>query len=237
MLGLVAGALAVATAGRRPRPAATHVVISEVYGGGGNSGAVYKNDFVELYNPTGCPDRPAGMSLQYRSATGTAVATAGNRTILSGTIAAGGYFLVQDGAPAPAAPRTCPRPTRSGTIPLAARGGQVCLVERLDAARPCRGTVVGDPAIVDFVGCGRRRPRPSRARAVGDRPRRQHLDEPQRRSPTDTDINATDFKVGAVTPRNSASTAPLPVCDTIAEIQGTGATRRAAARSSPSRVS
>ena len=29
------------------------MVISEVYGGGGNSGAVYKNDYVELYNPTG----------------------------------------------------------------------------------------------------------------------------------------------------------------------------------------
>ena len=31
---------------------ATYVVISEVYGGGGNSGAKYKNDFIELYNPT-----------------------------------------------------------------------------------------------------------------------------------------------------------------------------------------
>jgi uncharacterized protein len=27
-----------------------NVVISEVYGGGGNSGATWKNDFVELYN-------------------------------------------------------------------------------------------------------------------------------------------------------------------------------------------
>ena len=31
---------------------ATNVVISEVYGGGGNSGALYKNDYIELYNPT-----------------------------------------------------------------------------------------------------------------------------------------------------------------------------------------
>ena len=31
---------------------ADHVVISEIYGGGGNGGAPYKNDFIELYNPT-----------------------------------------------------------------------------------------------------------------------------------------------------------------------------------------
>ena len=30
--------------------ASASVVISEVYGGGGNSGATLKNDFVELYN-------------------------------------------------------------------------------------------------------------------------------------------------------------------------------------------
>src|SRR5207249_4835668 len=28
-----------------------HIVISQVYGGGGNSGAAYKNDFIELFNP------------------------------------------------------------------------------------------------------------------------------------------------------------------------------------------
>ena len=33
---------------RRPRP---DVNISQVYGGGGNAGATYKNDFIELYNP------------------------------------------------------------------------------------------------------------------------------------------------------------------------------------------
>ncbi len=31
---------------------ADHVVISQVYGGGGNSGAPFNKDFVELYNPT-----------------------------------------------------------------------------------------------------------------------------------------------------------------------------------------
>src|SRR5205085_7038693 len=31
---------------------ATHLAISQVYGGGGNSGATYKNDFIEIFNPT-----------------------------------------------------------------------------------------------------------------------------------------------------------------------------------------
>ena len=33
-------------------PGGDNVVINQAYGGGGNSGATYKNDFIELYNPT-----------------------------------------------------------------------------------------------------------------------------------------------------------------------------------------
>lgn len=43
------------------------VVISEVYGGGGNSGAAYTQDFVELYNPTAAAVSLDGTSVQYRS--------------------------------------------------------------------------------------------------------------------------------------------------------------------------
>ena len=58
---------------------ANHVVISEVYGGGGNSGALWKSDFVELYNPTDSPVTLSGWSIQYASATGAFTQT----TILS----------------------------------------------------------------------------------------------------------------------------------------------------------
>ncbi|HZI00153.1 MAG TPA: hypothetical protein VEX63_03330, partial [Flavisolibacter sp.] len=40
-----------------------HVVISQVYGGGGNAGATYTHDFVELFNPTTAPISLAGMSI------------------------------------------------------------------------------------------------------------------------------------------------------------------------------
>lgn len=47
------------------------VIITEVYGGGGNSGATYTNDYIELYNRTSSDVNITGWSLQYYSSTGT----------------------------------------------------------------------------------------------------------------------------------------------------------------------
>lgn len=47
------------------------VVISQIYGGGGNSGALYKNDFIELFNRGSSPVSLDGWSVQYASATGS----------------------------------------------------------------------------------------------------------------------------------------------------------------------
>jgi hypothetical protein len=61
-------------------------------GGGGNSGATFKNDFIELYNNENTPVNLAGWSVQYSSAAGTgawAVAP------LTGIIPAHSFFLVQ----------------------------------------------------------------------------------------------------------------------------------------------
>jgi hypothetical protein len=44
------------------------VVISQVYGGGGNSGAPYQNDFIELFNAGSTPQSLQGWSVQYASA-------------------------------------------------------------------------------------------------------------------------------------------------------------------------
>src|ERR1051326_3244049 len=73
---------------------ATHPVISEVYGGGGNAGAYYKNDFVELYNPTSFPVTMTHWSVQYQSASGTG--STWQKTVFSGTIPAHQFFLVQE---------------------------------------------------------------------------------------------------------------------------------------------
>ena len=48
--------------------ASADVVISQVYGGGGNSGATYKNDFIELFNNGSAAVSLNGYSLQYFAA-------------------------------------------------------------------------------------------------------------------------------------------------------------------------
>jgi hypothetical protein len=46
----------------------TGLVISQVYGGGGNGGAIYTHDYVELYNRGSAPVTTSGLSVQYTSA-------------------------------------------------------------------------------------------------------------------------------------------------------------------------
>jgi predicted extracellular nuclease len=47
------------------------IVISQVYGGGGNAGATLKNDFIELLNRGTSPQSLNGWSVQYAAAAGT----------------------------------------------------------------------------------------------------------------------------------------------------------------------
>jgi len=125
----------------------THVVISQVYGGGGNSGAVYKSDFVELFNPTSSPVSLAGWSVQYNSA---AAVTGWQVTNLSGSIAPFKYFLIKmaDGA---AGSTALPTPNITGSIPMASNAGKVALLTT--TATLAVGCPSG-PTLIDFVGYG-----------------------------------------------------------------------------------
>ena len=55
---------------QRVRAISPDIVISQVYGGGGNSGATYTNDFIELFNRGASPVSLVGWSVQYASSTG-----------------------------------------------------------------------------------------------------------------------------------------------------------------------
>jgi DNA/RNA endonuclease G (NUC1) len=104
------------------------VVISQLYGGGGNSGATFTNDFIELFNPGSQSVSLTGWSVQYASSAGTSWQV----TNLSGSIPAGGYYLVQESLGA-GGTTPLPTPNATGTIAMSATAGKVSLVSSTTA--------------------------------------------------------------------------------------------------------
>ncbi|MBM9506177.1 ExeM/NucH family extracellular endonuclease [Actinacidiphila acididurans] len=178
----VTGLGGVVAAPAHANPAGTALVINEVYGGGGNSGATYTNDYIELFNPTDATVDVSGWSVSYYSAKGNL----GGSTALTGSIPAHGYYLVQEGQGA-GGTTPLPTPDASGQLALSATAGSVTLS---DAAGSVVDTVgFGTGAIVE----GGDAPAPSNTTAV------------TRATPgADTDNNNADFVTAAPNPRNSA---------------------------------
>ena len=124
--------------------AAPALVISQVYGGGGNSGAALTNDFIEIFNPGSQPQSTKGLSVQYASSAGT---TWQVTQLVEKSIPAGGYYLIQEAVGA-GGTTPLPQPDATGTIPMAAGAGKVALVSGTTALS---GTC---PAAMDFVSYG-----------------------------------------------------------------------------------
>ena len=116
---VVGGVLAVPTA----RSASPDVVVSQVYAGGGNAGAPFANDYVELFNRGSSSIDVSGWTIQYASAAGTTW----QATALTGSIAPGRHYLVQL-ASAAAVGAPLPTPDATGTTNLAVSGGKVAVV-------------------------------------------------------------------------------------------------------------
>jgi predicted extracellular nuclease len=68
----------------------TALVVNEVYGGGGNSGATLTNDFIELTNRSSAAVSVDGWSVQYHSGGATG---AWQATPLTGSIAPGAVSI------------------------------------------------------------------------------------------------------------------------------------------------
>jgi uncharacterized protein len=208
MLGIVAAAL---LAGPVPADAAP-IVISQIYGGGGNIGAPYTHDFIELFNASQDTVSLAGWSLQYASATGTSDFGDSNLlTLLSGSILPGQYLLVQQ-APGGANGVPLPTPDIIGTISMAATSGKVALAIGSSGLGCNGGSTPCSPEqlarIVDLVGYGNA----NFFEGSGAAPSLSNTTAAFRLSGgcTDTDDNAADFAAGAPAPRNSSS--PFNLC-------------------------
>ncbi|MCI0476491.1 MAG: lamin tail domain-containing protein, partial [Anaerolineales bacterium] len=178
----------------------TTIVISQIYGAGGNSNATYQNDFIELFNRGTAPVPLDGWSVQYASATGSSW----SRTDLAGTISPGQYFLIKqgsggaNGAPLPTADMT-------GTLTLSASAGKIALVNittTLTISCP-----LSNPNVVDFVGYGNTANCYEGAAPAPVSSNNANSTQRYTFGCTETDSNSTDFATGAVRPRNSASPA------------------------------
>jgi uncharacterized protein len=195
-------------------PSGTGLVISQVYGGGGNSGSTYTNDFIELYNPTAAPITVDNWTVQYASAAGTTWQT----TALKGSVGAGKYYLVQEAVGA-GGTTPLPTPNATGTIPMSATAGKVALVSTttaLSGACPTTG-------VVDFVGYGTTA---SCFEGIGPTPAPSNTNSVLRAADgaTDTDNNASDFSIGAPNPRNTPpATVDLSVND-VSQSEGNAGT-------------
>ena len=196
---LAAFALLVAPAAESASP---DLVVSQLYAGGGNSGAPFANDFVELFNRGSTSVDVSSWTIQYASAGGTTW----QATPLAGSVQPGHYYLVQL-ASAAAIGSPLPAPDASGTTNLAVSGGKVALV-RGSALLSCGGSAggcAGDSTIADLIGYGSA----ADYEGSGAAPAMSNtLAEVRAGSGcTDADDNAGDFSTAAPAPRNSASPA------------------------------
>ena len=136
-IAIAAGTVSVIAPGASAAPDGSGIVINEVYGGGGNNGSVYSNDFVELFNPTASPIDVTGWTIEQRSAANNV----GQRATLSGSVPARGYLLVQ-GAKGNAQTGALPTPDNTSGMTFS---GTDAVAALLDAS----GTTV------DLVGWGK----------------------------------------------------------------------------------
>lgn len=234
-VGLLSGALALSGVGLAlPAQAAVSidatVLINEVYGGGGNNGAAFTRDFVELVNTGDTAVDLGSWSVQYASATGTSWQV----TPLTGmSIQPGGKLLVGQ---ATGSNTTLPGfdADVEGRIPMSGTEGKVALVDSAEALSGGTNMAALDQ-VVDYLGWGSATDSagsPAPATTNGTSVSRDA-------DSSHTAINSADFTAGTPTPEGAASAVdpeptpePEPTPDpeptgpttvTIAKIQGTGA--------------
>jgi hypothetical protein len=166
--------------------ATSAVVLSEVYGGGGNSQALYANDYVELFNRTRNPIDLTGWSVGYsshQSATWRSVQ-------LTGSIRAYHYYLVRLGSAGGGGTASLPAPDVSGSVNIARTAGKV----RIMSPSGVHDLLGYGEAPNDSEGTPQQAPDDNKLSIT-----RIHA------GCTDTDRNDKDFVLRTPSPRNKAS--------------------------------
>ncbi|UCN13290.1 ExeM/NucH family extracellular endonuclease [Cellulomonas iranensis] len=197
------------------------LLVNEVYGGGGNSGAPFDRDFVELVNTGDDAVDLAGYSLQYASVTGASWQV----TPLSGSVPAGATFVVGQAFGANTAAPDVPVDLEGTNVAMSGTNGKVALVQGT-AALTCSTGCAQVDTVVDLLGWG---PTASSFAGTAPAPATTNATSVQRDDAhTHTADNAADFRAATPTP-TPAGAGPgepgepgEPTTVTIAEVQGTG---------------
>jgi uncharacterized repeat protein (TIGR01451 family) len=202
-----------------PGGTATNIVISQIYGGGGNASATYQNDFVELFNPLSVAVNLGAWSVQYAASTGTSWSKAN----LVGTLQPHHYYLVELASNA-AVGATLPVADATNTsINMSATSGKVALVSNqtaLSGSNP-----VGTNGVVDFVGFGSANAFEGTAAAPGPSSGNNTTSILRNNGGyADSNNNSSDFSLTSPpTPRNSSSPAnPSGVADLVVALSHSG---------------
>ena len=179
-----------------------NIVVSQVYGAGGNTGASFNRDFIELFNRSAEPVSLGGLYVHYHSASGT-----GDSSVLAlpaRTLAPGQYFLLTFTAGSNGAAIPDGDLNGGGAIAMAAAAGRVSL--STSSARLPAGSI--HPSMVEVVGFGTANvfesapaPSPSTTTSISRKGA----------GCIDTDNNAQDFSAGPIAPRRTTS--PFASCD------------------------
>ncbi len=176
----------------------SQVVIYEIYGGGGNTGAIYNKDYIMLRNNGVTSVSLAGFSIQYAPA----ASASWNVVPLSGSIPPGGFYLIQMGSGgAIGAALPTPDVTDPNNTNISATDGKIILKNNTVAETTANPS---NANILDLVGYGSSAstsetspaPSPSNTQSIT-----------RRNNGLDTGNNSTDFTRTAPNPRNVA----LPV--------------------------
>jgi len=204
--------------GTSATPLTPSLVISQVYGAGGNLGATYKSDYIELHNSTFSAQSISGYSIQYYSSTGTAANWTGKSNLPSAIIPAGGYYLIRMGSDTSAIGLALPTPDFVATpfVTMGQSAGRVALVSDTNLLSLCPTT----PNIIDLVGYG-----PLTICFEGSAPT-SGIDSTKaafrnNNGCDDTNNNLADFTILTPAPRNSATPIYLCTVNPVLSVNGT----------------
>jgi predicted extracellular nuclease len=216
---------------------AAGVVISQVYGGGGNSGATIKNDFIEVFNAGTTAVSVNGWSVQYASSAGS---TWASTSLPNTTLQPGQYLLVQEAAGTGGTVNLTPDVL--GSIAMSATAGKVALVNTTTALS---GAIPSSANIIDAVAYGT-----GSSSLEGAPTGSLSATTAAVRASSgcvDTNTNSSDFAVTTPNPRNTltplnpcgggvGAAAIVPTCTALALNSGVGGTTTATATDADSIV-